>query len=92
MVFKLHLVNLFKKMSNITFMMIKPDAIEKGHIGSILEKITSAGFIIKALKLTQLTNEDAKKFYEIHNNRPFFDELIKFMTRGTNCCCNSTKR
>ena len=69
-------------MSNITFMMIKPDATEKGHIGSILEKITSAGFIIKALKLTQLTNEDAKKFYEIHNDKPFFDELIKFMTRG----------
>ena len=63
-------------------MMIKPDAIKKGHIGSILEKITSAGFKIKALKLTQLTNEDAKKFYEIHKNRPFFDELIKFMTRG----------
>ena len=69
-------------MSHITFMMIKPDAIEKGHIGSILDKITSAGFKIKALKLTQLTNEDAKKFYEIHKNRPFFDELIKFMTRG----------
>ena len=49
-------------MSKITFMMIKPDAIEKGHIGSILEKITSAGFIIKALKLTQLTIADAKKF------------------------------
>jgi len=69
-------------MSHITFMMIKPDAIEKGHIGNILEKITSAGFKIKALKLTKLTNEDAKKFYEIHKNRPFFDELIKFMTRG----------
>ena len=69
-------------MSNITFMMIKPDATENGHIGSILEKITSAGFIIKALKLTQLTIEDAKKFYEIHNDRPFFDDLIKFMTRG----------
>ena len=63
-------------MSNITFMMIKPDATENGHIGSILEKITSAGFIIKALKLTQLTIEDAKKFYEIHNDRPFFDDLI----------------
>ena len=69
-------------MSNITFMMIKPDAIEKGHIGSILEKVTSAGFIIKALKLTQLTKRDAIKFYEIHKERPFFDDLIKFMTRG----------
>lgn len=62
--------------------MIKPDAIEKGHIGSILEKVTSAGFIIKALKLTQLTKRDAIKFYEIHKERPFFDDLIKFMTRG----------
>ncbi len=62
--------------------MIKPDAIEKGHIGSILEKVTSAGFLIKALKLTQLTKGDAKNFYKIHNDRPFFDELIKFMTRG----------
>ena len=69
-------------MSNITFMMIKPDAIEKGHIGSILEKVTSAGFMIKALKLTQLTKRDAIKFYEIHKERPFFDDLIKFMTRG----------
>lgn len=69
-------------MSNITFMMIKPDATEKGHIGSILEKVTSAGFIIKALKLTKLTKRDAEKFYEIHKKRPFFDDLIRFMTRG----------
>ena len=69
-------------MSNITFMMIKPDATEKGHIGSILEKVTSAGFIIKALKLTKLTKRDAEKFYEIHKERPFFDNLIRFMTRG----------
>ena len=69
-------------MSNITFMMIKPDATEKGHIGNILEKVTSAGFIIKALKLTKLTKRDAEKFYEIHKERPFFDDLIRFMTRG----------
>lgn len=62
--------------------MIKPDATEKGHIGSILEKVTSAGFIIKALKLTKLTKRDAEKFYEIHKERPFFDDLIRFMTRG----------
>ena len=62
--------------------MIKPDATEKGHIGSILEKVTSAGFIIKALKLTKLTKRDAEKFYEIHKERPFFDNLIRFMTRG----------
>ena len=63
-------------------MMIKPDAIENGHIGNILEKVTSAGFSIKALKLTQLTVNDAKSFYRIHKERPFFEELVNFMTRG----------
>ena len=63
-------------------MMIKPDAIENGHIGNILEKVTSAGFSIKALKLTQLTVNDAESFYRVHKERPFFGELINFMTRG----------
>jgi nucleoside-diphosphate kinase len=62
--------------------MIKPDAVEKGHIGNILEKVTSAGFTIKALKLTQLTVDNAESFYEVHKERPFFGELITFMTRG----------
>jgi nucleoside-diphosphate kinase len=63
-------------------MMIKPDAVENGHIGNILEKVTSAGFSIKALKLTQLTVDNAESFYEVHKERPFFGELITFMTRG----------
>ncbi len=63
-------------------MMIKPDAIENGHIGNILEKVTSAGFSIKALKLTQLTVNDAELFYTVHKERPFFGELVNFMTRG----------
>ena len=63
-------------------MMIKPDAIENGHIGNILEKVTSAGFSIKALKLTQLTVNDAESFYRVHKERPFFGELVNFMTRG----------
>ena len=63
-------------------MMIKPDAVENGHIGNILEKVTSAGFSIKALKLTQLTVDNAESFYDIHKERPFFGELITFMTRG----------
>ena len=63
-------------------MMIKPDAVENGHIGNILEKVTSAGFTIKALKLTQLTVDNAESFYEVHKERPFFGELITFMTRG----------
>ncbi|MAD30475.1 MAG: nucleoside-diphosphate kinase [Flavobacteriaceae bacterium] len=69
-------------MANTTLMMIKPDAVEKGHIGNILEKVTSAGFTIKALKLTQLTVDNAESFYEVHKERPFFEELITFMTRG----------
>ena len=69
-------------MSNTTLMMIKPDATENGHIGNILEKVTSAGFSIKALKLTQLTVNDAESFYRVHKERPFFGELVNFMTRG----------
>ncbi|MDR2204798.1 MAG: nucleoside-diphosphate kinase [Flavobacteriaceae bacterium] len=67
---------------NITFTMIKPDAVEDGYIGAILGKISEAGFKIKALKLTQLTIDDAKKFYEIHKERPFYNELVQFMSRG----------
>jgi nucleoside-diphosphate kinase len=63
-------------------MMIKPDGVENGHIGNILEKVTSAGFKIKALKLTQLTLNDAEAFYAVHKERPFFGELVAFMTRG----------
>jgi len=62
--------------------MIKPDAVENGHIGAILEKINSAGFRIVGLKKTQLTVADAQAFYEVHKERPFFDELVSFMTRG----------
>jgi nucleoside-diphosphate kinase len=67
---------------NRTFTMIKPDAVENGHIGAILEKITSAGFKIIAMKYTQLSRRDAQEFYAIHRDRPFFGELIQFMTRG----------
>jgi len=62
--------------------MIKPDAVENGHLGAILEKINSAGFKIVAMKLTKLSKEKAEKFYEIHNARPFFGELVAFMSRG----------
>ena len=67
---------------NRTFTMIKPDAVENGHIGAILAKITAAGFKIVAMKYTQLSRRDAREFYAIHKDRPFFDELIQFMTRG----------
>ena len=68
--------------TNRTFTMLKPDSVEKGNIGPILEKITSAGFKIVAMKLTQMTKADAETFYAIHNERPFFGELVEYMTRG----------
>ena len=69
-------------MSNITFTMIKPDAVADGHIGAILGKIAEAGFKIKAMKLTQLTVADAQKFYAVHSERPFYGELVDFMSSG----------
>ena len=68
--------------TNRTFTMIKPDAVENGHTGAILEKITAAGFRIVALKKTQLSKADAETFYSVHNERPFFGELVEFMTCG----------
>ena len=65
-------------MSIKTFTMIKPDAVEKGYVGAILEKITAAGFTITALKMTQMTIHEAEQFYAIHKQRPFFNELIAF--------------
>jgi len=62
--------------------MLKPDSVEKGNIGAILEKITSSGFRIVAMKLTQLTTADAEAFYAIHKDRPFFGDLVTYMTRG----------
>ncbi len=67
---------------NRTFTMIKPDAVENGHLAAILEKITAAGFRIVAMKYTQLSKRDAGEFYAIHKERPFFGELVEFMTRG----------
>ncbi|MCG2460750.1 nucleoside-diphosphate kinase [Flavobacteriaceae bacterium F89] len=68
--------------TNKTFTMIKPDAVRNGHIGAILEKITSAGFKIAAMKYTQLSKRDAQEFYAIHKERPFYGELVAFMTSG----------
>lgn len=68
--------------TNRTFTMIKPDAVENGHIGGILNMIAEGGFKIVALKLTQLTVNDAKAFYAVHSERPFYDELVTFMSRG----------
>ena len=67
---------------NRTFTMIKPDATAAGNTGKIIDKIIEAGFSIRAMKLTQLTKEDASRFYEVHKERPFYGELVEFMTRG----------
>jgi len=71
-------------MSNVeqTLSIIKPDAVEKGFIGPIIEKITAAGFKIVALKMTQISRADARDFYAIHKDKPFFQELVEFITRG----------
>lgn len=63
--------------------MIKPDAVENGHIGAILEKITAAGYRISALKMTRLSEQQAGAFYAVHQGRPFYDELVTFMSSGT---------
>ena len=68
--------------TNRTFTMLKPDSVEKGHIGAILEKINAAGFRIVAMKLTQMSTRDAETFYAIHKERPFFNDLVTYMTRG----------
>ena len=68
--------------ANRTFTMIKPDAVRDGHIGAILNQITENGFRIVAMKMTQLSKASAEKFYAIHKERPFFGELVEFMTSG----------
>ena len=65
-----------------TFAMLKPDSVEKGYIGAILEKITTSGFKIVAMKLTQMTKADAESFYDVHRERPFYLELVEYITRG----------
>jgi nucleoside-diphosphate kinase len=68
--------------TNRTFTMLKPDAIENNHMGKIIDMIIQAGFTIKAMKFTKLTTEQAKKFYEVHAERPFYGELVEYMTSG----------
>ncbi len=69
-------------MSNRTFTMIKPDATANGHTGAILAIINAAGFRIVALKMLHLSAEKAGEFYAVHKERPFYGELVEFMSRG----------
>ncbi|MFM6954482.1 MAG: nucleoside-diphosphate kinase [Sphingobacteriaceae bacterium] len=68
--------------TNRTFTMIKPDAVKNGHIGAILNDITAGGFKIIALKYTRLSAEKAGEFYAVHKERPFYGELVDFMSSG----------
>ena len=68
--------------TNRTFTMIKPEAVENGHIGAILERINAAGFTIVAMKKTALTSEKAGEFYAVHKERPFYGELVDYMSSG----------
>ena len=69
-------------MSNRTFTMIKPDAVAPGPLGALLPPLPASGFKIVAMKYTKLTKEKAEKFYEVHSERPFYWELVSFMSRG----------
>lgn len=66
----------------ITFSIIKPDAVRNGYAGQILDQISNAGFKIRAMKLLQLTTQQAGAFYEIHKERPFYNDLVGFMSSG----------
>lgn len=72
----------YKMATNRTFTMIKPDAVQNGHIGAILAKINEAGFRIVAMRMTRLSKESAGAFYAVHKERPFFGELVEYMTSG----------
>ena len=69
-------------MSNRTFTMIKPDAMKNGHAGAILDRFIKEGFRVVALKMIKLSEEKAGEFYAIHRERPFFGELVEFMSSG----------
>lgn len=68
--------------TNRTFTMIKPEAVENGHSGAILDRIIKNGFKVVALKKTQLSAELAGEFYAVHKERPFYGELVEYMSSG----------
>jgi nucleoside-diphosphate kinase len=66
--------------TNRTFTMLKPDATGAGNTGKIIDRIIEAGFIIKAMKWTQLSKAEAEAFYSVHSERPFYGELVEYMS------------
>jgi nucleoside-diphosphate kinase len=69
-------------MSNLTFGIIKPDAVAKGHTGKIIDRILSSGFQIRGMKLIHQTKKNSEGFYAVHAERPFYGELTEFMSSG----------
>jgi nucleoside-diphosphate kinase len=69
-------------MSNLTFGIIKPDAVRAGNTGRIIQRILDAGFKIRALKMLHMTRQEAEGFYDVHRERPFFAGLTEFMSSG----------
>jgi nucleoside-diphosphate kinase len=69
-------------MSNLTFGIIKPDAVKNGKFGAITQKIVDAGFRIRGMKLVEMSRKQAEGFYAVHKERPFFGELTEFMSSG----------
>src|ERR1044072_9006502 len=69
-------------MSNLTFGIIKPDAVKKGHAGKIIDRILSDGFRIRGMKLIHQTRAQAEGFYEVHRGKGFYEELTEFMSSG----------
>ncbi|MFN8396015.1 MAG: nucleoside-diphosphate kinase [Bacteroidia bacterium] len=67
---------------NLTFTIIKPDAVRNGHTGKIIDQIIEAGFKVRAMKMVWLSDKTAGDFYAIHRERPFFKDLVEFMTSG----------
>ncbi len=67
---------------NLTFTMIKPTSVQSNHIGPILKMINEGGFVIKAMKFTKLSKEQAAMFYTVHKGKPFYEKLVNFMSSG----------
>jgi nucleoside-diphosphate kinase len=68
--------------ATLTLGIVKPDAVETGKSGAILAHLQKAGFTIRAARLVRLTRAEAAAFYEVHRGRPFYDDLVAFMTSG----------
>lgn len=66
----------------LTFTMIKPRAVKDNHIGEILKMINESGFVIKAMKFTKLSEDQASAFYAVHHGKPFYEKLVEFMSSG----------